>query len=344
MHGRKMFSLARAASLALVLLAFVASGCLHSNTAPVPEGTTPSNVPEAPVVAARDLGDVGVVDAGQVASLAPRQVAIESELTARDRDVVGTALSTYRGRPVVLALTRRPSHRVPAKVGGQEVLEYVVGDVRAQAYYCGTSTGRASTCNSGTFGAIVTDGARNYWLSNWHVFARTGGLVGDAIVSPGRVDMNCGTSTTVGTLSRWTPVKFDGSTNYVDCAIARITPGLAVSPIESAPTGSFKPSATTRAATVGLAVKKVGRTTKLTTGTVVAINASLTINYAGIGSARFAGVVICSSMSAEGDSGSLICTQSGNNPVALLFAGSSTTSVGCPINSVYQSIGAHIAN
>jgi hypothetical protein len=50
-------------------------------------------------------------------------------------------------------------------------------------------------------------------------------------------------------------------------------------------------------------------------------------------------VVNSSSFSAGGDSGSLIVSQSGKRPVALLFAGSSTTTVGNPIADVVGALG-----
>ena len=53
------------------------------------------------------------------------------------------------------------------------------------------------------------------------------------------------------------------------------------------------------------------------------------------GVARFVGqVVVGGSFSDSGDSGSLIMTEVGNHPVALLFAGSSSTTIGNPIDQV----------
>lgn len=326
----------------LVAFLFFTWGCSRS-TSPEAEGETPRQAGIARVVVPDDL-DAGGADARSMAQALHDQAAVERVLRDRNPGLLGTAVSAVRGRPVVLALTREAQADLPARVGNSAVEQLVVGDVTAQAFYCGSSTGASTVCSAGTLGAIVTDGIRNYWLSNWHVLADNSPLVGELVVSPGRVDVACGTSTTVGTLSRWTPVKFDGTSNHVDCAIARIATGTSASPIEAAGTGSFLPSATTKAATIGLAVKKVGRTTGLTTGKVMGVNATLTVTYTGYGNARFNGVILFSPMCKAGDSGSLICTQSGNNPVALLFAASSTVAVGCPINDVFAAIGAHVAN
>ena len=73
---------------------------------------------------------------------------------------------------------------------------------------------------------------------------------------------------------------------------------------------------------------------------VEAINANVNVNYGeDNGVAFFTGQIIIKgkrgvAFSAGGDSGSLIVTNDGNNPVALLFAGSTQTTVGSPIGEV----------
>ena len=67
------------------------------------------------------------------------------------------------------------------------------------------------------------------------------------------------------------------------------------------------------------------------------INAIVDVGYDN-GTARFVDQIIITgsagAFSGSGDSGSLIVTQVGNNPVALLFAGNSTITVGNPIDLV----------
>ncbi|MEQ1832637.1 MAG: hypothetical protein ABL977_06235 [Candidatus Eisenbacteria bacterium] len=341
-RGRR-FAAAAALGLFATFSGSIVGGCGKSPTAPAGDEHQAS-FRYASLIARERLEAGGLVSPDSLNAAVQLQHEYDGLIARQRQDVVGTAASTLDGRPVVLVLTRKPVGRLPGLVRGRRAVEYVVGDVTAQAYYAGTSFGPSTSCSEGTAGAIVTDGIRNYWLSNWHVFVRQTGAVGSPIVSPSRVAMSCGTSTTVANVSRFVPVKFDGSTNTVDCAIARIVPGTSVSAIQAAGSNSYRASATTVKPVVGLLVKKVGASTGFTTGKITAINVALNVNYAGIGPARFAGVVMFSPMCTNGDSGSLICTQAGNNPVALLFAASNTATFGCPIGSVFTAIGAHVAN
>ena len=77
-------------------------------------------------------------------------------------------------------------------------------------------------------------------------------------------------------------------------------------------------------------VKKTGRTTDFTTGKVTSINATVNVNYGGGRVARFCRQIVTTDMSAGGDSGSLVLDLE-NNPVGLLFAGSSTATILNPI-------------
>jgi hypothetical protein len=60
--------------------------------------------------------------------------------------------------------------------------------------------------------------------------------------------------------------------------------------------------------------------------------------------ATFTGQITTSDMSDGGDSGSLIVTEAGNNPVALLFAGSSTTTIANPIEPVLDYFGVSVVS
>jgi hypothetical protein len=319
-------------------------GCSRTVTGPDRAASTAASGALARLVTSDELSISGSRSGGSLAEALRDQPGVEHSLKQITPEVIGTATSMFEGRPVVLALTRRAFRALPGRVAGREVVQFVAGDVNALSYYCGTSTSRADNCGAGTLGAIVTDGTRNYWLSNWHVFVRNFGKVGDGIDAPGRFDTQCGPSHLVGNVSRFTPVRFDGSYNTVDCAIASIAPGTSVSMIEAAGANSFRPTATIATAWVGLPVKKVGRSTGFNTGRVMGLNASLPITYQGIGAANFMGLVMFSKMAEEGDSGSLVCTQPGNNPVALMMAGNSSASYGCPIGAVFQAVGAHIPN
>ncbi len=156
------------------------------------------------------------------------------------------------------------------------------------------------------------------------------------------IDTNCQVAERVADLSVAAPL---GSSN-VDAALALLRPGAMNADGEIMDIGT--PSATTVAPAVGLSVAKSGRTTGHTTASVAAINTSVQVQYqqgCGQGGRKFRVtytnqvVVNSSTFSAGGDSGSLIVTNNGHNPVALLFAGSSTTTIGNPIGEVLLRLG-----
>ena len=198
-------------------------------------------------------------------------------------------------------------------------------------------------CCSGTLGSLVTDGANDYILSNNHVLARSDQAVpGEDISQPGLVDSNCQISTIVADFTGAAPL---GSN--VDAAVAQVRPGTMdakgfIEDIGVPDSSIVNPS-------VGLGVAKSGRTTGFTTGTISSINTSVAVQYqpeCGQGK-KFVVVytnqvvILSSTFSAGGDSGSLIVTNDAhNNPVALLFAGSSSATIGNPIGEVLTTLGA----
>lgn len=213
----------------------------------------------------------------------------------------------------------------------------------------GVSIGNENECAAGTLGARVTKGGNVYILSNNHVLARqNAGRVGENILQPGRYDTSPQCSipagSSIGTLSQFVTINFSGGSNTVDAALASTTSSLVGN---ATFTGGYgQPNHTTKDATVGMAVQKCGRTTSCTHGQVAAINATVTVQY-DVGVATFVNQVVVggkrSAFSKAGDSGSLIVTDDANaNPVALLFAGGQTTTIGNPINAVLQALGAAI--
>ncbi|HEY6401513.1 MAG TPA: hypothetical protein VI479_08895, partial [Blastocatellia bacterium] len=198
-------------------------------------------------------------------------------------------------------------------------------------------------CCAGTLGALVTDGETSYVLSNNHVLGLSGNASsGDDISQPGLIDNNCQVPPIVADFTVAPPL---GPSN-VDAAIAQLRPGA----MDSA--GFIEdigvPSSIVAAPAVGLSVAKSGRTTGFTTGTISSINTSVSVQYqrsCGQGKkfvVSFTNQVVINSstFSAGGDSGSLIVTNDSNHqPVALLFAGSSTTTIGNPIGEVLARVG-----
>ncbi len=228
-------------------------------------------------------------------------------------------------------------------------------DWQTRPIQLGTSGGNINDssklyCCGGTLGALVTDATGNqYILSNNHVLARTNkGITGEDIIQPGLIDQNpvCykNSADTVADLSKFVPISFKRGTNTVDAAIA-IVRSNAVDPSGSILDIGQVGSSTTEAI-LNMPVKKSGRTTGITTGTVTAVNVTVDVIYnkvCGIGSqkARFTGQIMIGpgGFSAGGDSGSLIVEDCLLYPraVGLLFAGSNTVTVANPINAVLSS-------
>ena len=281
--------------------------------------------------------------------------------------VIGTAVgSGADGRPVVKIYVESAGvPGLPHRLDGVPVEVEVTGELVAQTRPApiGSSSGSERLiiyrgqlyCTVGTLGARVTGGGNVYALSNAHVYALQGSdtqgtvQVGDRALQPGRVDMTaqaCGSqdeieAAVIGTLSNYVPIVFSRkASNTVDAALALVS----VATVGTAtPDGGYGvPSKTTLQAQPGQLVQKYGRTTGLTTGTVTGVNATVMIKY-DKGQTTFIKQVIIQgsggSFSAGGDSGSLIVTQSGNHPVALLFAGSTSTTIGNPIDLVLGAFG-----
>jgi hypothetical protein len=97
----------------------------------------------------------------------------------------------------------------------------------------------------------------------------------------------------------------------------------------------------TKAASLGQNVRKSGRTTDFTTGTVTLLNATVNVAY-GSKTARFTGQVITTPMSQGGDSGSLIVDGTENKAVGLLFAGSPQATIFNPIQAVLDALSINI--
>lgn len=229
---------------------------------------------------------------------------------------------------------------------GTDVLPEAVAQTltrRARPVRPGMSVGHPSV-TAGTVGAACYDLAaapgmpsRYYILSNNHVLANSNAsAIGDPIYQPGRFDGG-GPSDTVARLTRYVPIRFDGTVNTVDAAIAEVD----FDDIDRDTYWIGYPTATAAAAPVNTIVKKTGRTTSFTTGVVRVVNATLDVNYGGGRVARFGGQIVTSAMSAGGDSGSVV-TDLENRPVGLLFAGSPVATILNPIAAVQLALGVRL--
>jgi hypothetical protein len=170
------------------------------------------------------------------------------------------------------------------------------------------------------------DPERRGILSCNHVLAAVNrGRYGDPVVQPAVTDGGRVHGDTCGYLQRWMPVRFGGGlSNLIDAAVARV-PVPAVAPWVDW-VGVPRGVQSGNAMPPGSAVFKVGRTTGLTTGRVVAVDASVWIPYAAVGvdaTALFRDQIVTTAMAAFGDSGALLF-DAAHNAVGLLFGGSST--------------------
>lgn len=223
-------------------------------------------------------------------------------------------------------------------------------------------------CEGGTIGSLVVRAGTQFILSNNHVLARSdAATLGEGIIQPGLIDTSPACSSnaiTVGHLSQFITLEQPaGCTSNcapsVDAAIAQVvsgtvdTSGNIIELGETAPNGvptdeppasailpvsSLVPNAT--------AVAKSGRSTGLTCSTIESINGTFSVQYQkGLGGAKFTAIyhnqvaINGGTFSAAGDSGSLIVSQAGGQPIALLFAGSDTNTVGNPVAIVLSSLG-----
>ena len=201
----------------------------------------------------------------------------------------------------------------------------------------GVSTGNEGEISSGTIGCRVKDSSgKVYALSNNHVYAlENDALIGSKVLQPGLYDTAgyvYNPDNVIGTLSDFEPIVFSiTANNKIDAAIAAIIKDENGIPLvgKATPSNGYgTPKSTTVSVwdSVGKQVQKYGRTTSLTKGTITGISAIVNVSYSS-GTARFVNQVVVQSRSPfilAGDSGSLLVTNPGKNPVGLLFAGNSS--------------------
>jgi len=310
-------------------------------------------------------------ETGQTAKVALPDVAIEHMIAVQEKHteklmaldgIVGTAVGLDEGNNgVVFVLTARPGIAgIPQALEDVPVRVVMTGEFSAlkpsnpnkpsaekinpasrfaRPVPIGVSTGHPDI-TAGTISCRVKDASGNvYALSNNHVYANENDAnPGDKVLQPGAYDGGVDPADAIGTLHAFVRIDFsDGASNTVDAAIASTTTELLGNATPS--NGYGVPQSTTAAATVGMRVKKYGRTTGLTTNKVAFINATINVQYDS-GVAQFVNQIVIGPgrFSAGGDSGSLIVSQN-NNPVGLLFAGSSSYTIANPIDAVLDAFG-----
>jgi hypothetical protein len=292
-----------------------------------------------------------------------------------DRNVVGTAVGlAANGQPAIKVFTRSESiTNVPLDLEGFPVEIEVTGQFHAlpaaktppsffpmrstnpsglfpRPVPIGVSTGNQKDCSAGTIGARVKDSQGNvYALSNNHVYAlENQAALNSAIMQPGLADARCrfDSNNIIATLVSFVPIVFSFSANNtVDAAIAASDVSR-LGNATPAKGGYGAPRSATVAAFVGQSIQKYGETTRLTQSRISGIDATILVDYDS-GTARFVNQILVSSSKTfigAGDSGSLLVTKSGANPVGLIFAGDSRgrMAIANPIDLVLGAFGVTI--
>jgi len=216
---------------------------------------------------------------------------------------------------------------------------------------------------------------KKFILSNNHVMANSNdGFKGDAIIQPGAYDGGKNPQDVIATLERFIRIEMQSSDDGDDgdggdCSIAKATAAtlnflaklvgsshrvytkkitqtanlvdaaLAVPTdqsviddriIDIGKIEGIKP------AELGMKVRKSGRTTGTTEGTIETLDAVVNVGYDSNKVARFEHQILTTNMSSPGDSGSLLVDGTENKAVGLLFAGSDQVTVHSPIATVME--------
>ncbi len=230
---------------------------------------------------------------------------------------------------------------------------------------------------AGTLGAVVRDRAtgERFILSNNHVLANSNDAApGDPILQPGPADGGRDPADTIATLERFVPIEFQVAPPTCGIAIgaAEIANGIArvLGSKHRLEAYQGDPNATNRVdaalarpvndadlrddildigtvsgitvATLGMTVRKSGRTTEFTTGQVTVLDATVDVSYGPGQTVRFEGQIVATAMSQGGDSGSLVVAGDSRQAVGLLFAGSSQATIINPIQEVLDLLGIDI--
>lgn len=232
--------------------------------------------------------------------------------------------------------------------------------------------------SAGTLGCVVRDrttGTRLI-LSNNHVLANSNDAeIGDPILQPGGADGGSLANDHIANLERFCTIDF-GTTEGSDCSLASAYAGLgniiasllgsrhrvsvlqanpqAVNLVDAAVARPLNDSdvldeilnigeiSGTTEGVLGMAVRKMGRTTGYTTDVINTIEATVSVNYGPGQVATFENQFVAGPMSAGGDSGSLIVAANSQEAVGLLFAGSTQTTIFNPIQAVLDCLNVEI--
>jgi hypothetical protein len=284
---------------------------------------------------------------------AERAVAALKDGSAGFGNIVGVGIGEKivddqpTGRLVVKVFVRVKHRRariasealVPRILGGVPTDVEAAGAITVQHFTdrhrpapCGVSVGNCNFVTPGTLACVVRRAGRHYILGTNHILALLNrGPIGIGIPQPGRLDGGQCSRDVIARLSKFVPIVAEG-TNLVDAAIA-LTSRKRVDPRVLRPGGALQPLVAPEVApALGMPVQKSGRATYHRTGRIDAVNVTVDVDFAPLGgtfrfSNQFRVRGESEPFSSSGDSGALVTTLPGNQPVGLLFSGNRDTNV-----------------
>lgn len=283
--------------------------------------------------------------------------------------VKGIAPDSFEGFPVQKVVTGRLEatdpqvsattlpYAVTQQVSRTGVVRPLVGGISLSAY-----NSAWSTIYAGTLG-MITYGSTHYILSCAHVIAMNPDTSyfltsPTPVIQPGSIDGGK-LINQVGTAgTSYIPIIFNNNSaqNQADAAIASLSSSvqgtsgaqfLAASRSSSSGYTTYTVSGPSQTVSPGQTVRKSGRTTGVTTGTVSYTNATVQVYYTSSEWAMFTNQIVVikplwQAFSQAGDSGS--CVDDGHGHfVGLVFAGANSrtqsTSVICPAGPINSGLG-----
>ena len=223
---------------------------------------------------------------------------------------------------------------------------------------------------AGTLGCLVKKNGQLYILSNNHVLANSNdAATGDPILQPGPHDGGLLPDDQIAELAEFVPIHFAGDSS--DCSIANSIAGFlnglarifgsetrieAFSTrqvnnlVDAALARPLQPDDVTdeifqigaingsTRGDLGMAIKKSGRTTGLTSGEILQVDVTANVQYGAGRTALFTDQLMAGAMSQGGDSGSAVLDED-NRLLGLLFAGSDQSTIINRIENVFTALG-----
>ncbi|TWV98859.1 hypothetical protein [Chitinophaga pinensis] len=181
---------------------------------------------------------------------------------------------------------------------------------------------------------------RRFFISCNHVFSSLNlAPIGTPIIAPARLDGGIYPYNQIGNLINFIPLWFGPLyNNFCDAALAyTLQEKGGINKVKDI--GIIKELGSIQSLEDNPVVYKTGRTTGVTSGTVVAASASIKVDYWALGSygvnTVFHNQIITTHMGAYGDSGSLLINHQ-QRAVGMLFAGSATHTFFNPLHLILQ--------